>query len=374
MRDGSPGCSKRRSRQSRPAGRVAPDPRSGASQACRPARTPAADEGRDRTDRAATAQVAPTVPKNGVYSKDTGSGISPRRGRTDQPRATPWVPDVRPTSSPERAGQGHGDVSPFQGSGLANRPEPRALPWADLWLPLRGDRQEPRYRCYSLVSKSGTHPPDRNRHRPDRSPAEPAPTAESVVFCRRGLCSRRFRTDPTDRRQSRLLQRTGGASVALLPTGSGPDRRRLLPMARASEARHVSPGVRHRTVNRSNSLADFERCSISDRSTSSNGWSSRRFPTCAGCLGRACGSASMSSSHMGVRPSDSRSGRRSISSPRALLSAAASRAATSGLAARFSERSANMSDGRWAFGRSCPLTSVIVCAFIIIRASSFITG
>ena len=174
-------------------------------------------------------------------------GILPRRGRTDQPRATPWDHEVRPTSSPERAAQGHGDVSPFQGSGLDIRPDPRALPWADLWLPLRGDRQRCRYRCYSLVSKSGTHPPDRNRHRPDRSPAEPAPTAESVVLCRRNiLLPNGSRTDPTDRRQSRLRQRNGACC------SSAPDRVRTGSETSPADGpclggHHVSPGVRHCT-------------------------------------------------------------------------------------------------------------------------------
>jgi hypothetical protein len=52
----------------------------------------------------------------------------------------------------------HGDVSPFQGSGTDIRPDPRAMPWTALWLPLRGDRQRCRYRCYSvdlLVSQWG---------------------------------------------------------------------------------------------------------------------------------------------------------------------------------------------------------------------------
>src|SRR6478736_1323615 len=79
-----------------------------------------------------------------------GMGILPRRGRTDQPRATPWDREVKPTSSPERAAHEPSHVSPFQGSGIDIRPDPRALPWADLWLPLRGDRQSCRYRCYSL--------------------------------------------------------------------------------------------------------------------------------------------------------------------------------------------------------------------------------
>ena len=51
------------SRQSRPSVASLPTRGAGASQAGRPARTPAADEGRDQTDRAATAQVAPTGPK-----------------------------------------------------------------------------------------------------------------------------------------------------------------------------------------------------------------------------------------------------------------------------------------------------------------------
>ena len=35
------------------------------------------------------------------------------------------------------------------------RPDPRALPWADLWLPLRGERQRYRYSCDSLDEFSG---------------------------------------------------------------------------------------------------------------------------------------------------------------------------------------------------------------------------
>ena len=72
-------------------------------------------------------------------ARKPGKGILPRRGRTDQPRASPWDHEVKPDSSPERAAQGHGDVSPLQGSAINRRPEPRALPWADLWLPLRGE-------------------------------------------------------------------------------------------------------------------------------------------------------------------------------------------------------------------------------------------
>jgi len=77
-------------------------------------------------------------------------GIVPRRGRTNQPRASPWNHQVRENSSPERAAQCSGDGSPFQGSGIHIRPAPRTLPWADLWLPLRGERPRYRYSCYSL--------------------------------------------------------------------------------------------------------------------------------------------------------------------------------------------------------------------------------
>jgi hypothetical protein len=67
--------------------------------------------------------------------------IPPRRGRNMTAQGNALGPEIRPTASPERAGHGRGDVSPFQGSGTDIRPDPRALPWADLWLPLRGDRQ-----------------------------------------------------------------------------------------------------------------------------------------------------------------------------------------------------------------------------------------
>jgi hypothetical protein len=42
---------------------------------------------------------------------------SPRRGRTNQPRATPWEWEFPRKTSPGRAQQGAGDVAPFQGSG-----------------------------------------------------------------------------------------------------------------------------------------------------------------------------------------------------------------------------------------------------------------
>ena len=34
--------------------------------------------------------------------------------------------------------KGHGLVAPFQGLITGGSSRPRALPWADLWLPLRG--------------------------------------------------------------------------------------------------------------------------------------------------------------------------------------------------------------------------------------------
>jgi hypothetical protein len=87
-------------------------------------------------------------------------GILPRRGRTDQPRATPWDREVKPTSSPERAGHGPSDVSPFQGSGIDIRPDPRALPWADLLrLPQCGILPvDPRYCPPSDPSQRASNP------------------------------------------------------------------------------------------------------------------------------------------------------------------------------------------------------------------------
>src|SRR5690349_2557973 len=64
-------------------------------------------------------------------------GILPRRGGTDQPRATPWDRDVEPTSSPERARHGASDVSPFQGSGTDIRPDPRRCPGLICGCPFR---------------------------------------------------------------------------------------------------------------------------------------------------------------------------------------------------------------------------------------------
>ena len=74
-----------------------------------------------------------------------------------------------------------------------------------------------------------------------KAPAGTGPTADPSGSS--GSAPDRVGPGPTDRRQSRLLQRTGpGPSVegALLPTGSGPDRRCLLAPTRASE-RAASP-------------------------------------------------------------------------------------------------------------------------------------
>ena len=65
----------------------------------------------------------------------------PRRGRTRKPRATPRETGLKSTASPEGAAQLDEAVSPFQVSIADGLPGPRALPWADLWLPLRGDGQ-----------------------------------------------------------------------------------------------------------------------------------------------------------------------------------------------------------------------------------------
>ncbi len=100
----------------------------------------------------------------GVYSKDTGDRILPRRGRTNQPRASPWDHKVKENSSPERAAQGLGNVSPFQGLGIPIRPDPRAMPWADLWLPLRGERQRYRHSCYSLSCRDNLRCSKRSSH------------------------------------------------------------------------------------------------------------------------------------------------------------------------------------------------------------------
>src|ERR1700728_1024809 len=56
--------------------------------------------------------------------------------------ATPWESGSGYAASPERAAQTHRLVAPLQGSIAGGRRNPRALPWADLWLPLRGVGQE----------------------------------------------------------------------------------------------------------------------------------------------------------------------------------------------------------------------------------------
>jgi len=89
--------------------------------------------------------------------------ILPRRGRKKyQPRATPGTTKQSPSTSlkgrnrfgplgflPQLACEYCREISPrnerpvwpFQGMGYSRVPAPRALPWADLWLPLRGGRK-----------------------------------------------------------------------------------------------------------------------------------------------------------------------------------------------------------------------------------------
>jgi hypothetical protein len=80
-----------------------------------------------------------------------GLAILPRRGRNMIAQGIALGTVMRRIVSPERAGHGHGDVAPFQGWGIDLEPVPRAMPWADLWLPLRGDRPCRRYHCSSVV-------------------------------------------------------------------------------------------------------------------------------------------------------------------------------------------------------------------------------
>jgi hypothetical protein len=68
-------------------------------------------------------------------------GICPEGARTRKPRATPWESGSEYAQSPVRATQSERLVSPFQGSIAGGWRGPRALPWADLWLPHRGDGQ-----------------------------------------------------------------------------------------------------------------------------------------------------------------------------------------------------------------------------------------
>ncbi len=71
----------------------------------------------------------------------------PRRGPTYQPRATPWVVGTGSRSKPCKGairwpcGGGVTVVSPLQGFDCYVLSSPRALPWADMFGPLRGKNQ-----------------------------------------------------------------------------------------------------------------------------------------------------------------------------------------------------------------------------------------
>ena len=73
--------------------------------------------------------------------------VCPERAKTYQPRATPWGRDSIQDLCPERAQQSNGGITaiaelyrPFRAWGCFSNPLPRALPWADMSLPLRGEQ------------------------------------------------------------------------------------------------------------------------------------------------------------------------------------------------------------------------------------------
>ena len=72
------------------------------------------------------------------------SRIRPEGAVTNQPRASPWDYEVKCASSPERAAKWYGVVSPFQGTRINVRTEPRAMPWASLFGPLQGKTRRAR--------------------------------------------------------------------------------------------------------------------------------------------------------------------------------------------------------------------------------------
>jgi hypothetical protein len=98
----------------------------------------------------------------------SGNSPSCQVGETQLSKAGEFAP-----KGPNRSAQGNAlgprsrtDSEPCKGeprpwrcialSGLnpVIRSDPRALPWADLWLPLRGDGPRCRYRCYSPRSRT----------------------------------------------------------------------------------------------------------------------------------------------------------------------------------------------------------------------------
>jgi hypothetical protein len=69
------------------------------------------------------------------------SFVAPTGHRQSSPGQCPGETVERPQESPERAKQTDGLVLPFHGSSHVFVQVPRALPWADLWLPLQGEFQ-----------------------------------------------------------------------------------------------------------------------------------------------------------------------------------------------------------------------------------------
>ncbi len=65
------------------------------------------------------------------------SNLRPEGAKTYQPRATPWDDGVERASSPERAAQWYGFVSPIQGSRINVQTDPMAMPWADMFWSLQ---------------------------------------------------------------------------------------------------------------------------------------------------------------------------------------------------------------------------------------------
>ena len=103
--------------------------------------------GRIRASRAGS-RTASDVPARRHAFRRRAAIFRPEGAPTNQPRATPWERYRFTPASPERAKQivsrlarSH-VVSPFQGFPTRAHRNPGrrcALPWADLWLPLRGE-------------------------------------------------------------------------------------------------------------------------------------------------------------------------------------------------------------------------------------------
>jgi hypothetical protein len=85
------------------------------------------------------------ISENPSFPKKKSFTALPEGAKTGKPRATPWDAVRECNGRPERAKQGRAATRCFALSGRSTNCgvlKPRALPWADMFPPLRGEEPQ----------------------------------------------------------------------------------------------------------------------------------------------------------------------------------------------------------------------------------------